>query len=356
MLRDYDSIYAYSLPGCKTFHVSLGRFEEGIHSGFVVSPFIVKDGLGTIIPTATCTMADMDIELERLVSSADLLHSDMQDYVSTPKEIYTTEVSTIIEEIKDRDKAKTIACRRIAGQGKISVRQTLGKLSESLPNSFRFVFYTPRSGAWMGASPELLLEAEDGKLHTYALAGTRPSESQNSWDSKNLGEHLIVVDFLRDIFQYHGAAPTVGATTTRVAGTVEHLLTEIYADADDLTQAANQCRAASSGQFNLADFLQELSPTPALCGMPKEESLQRILRIESFPREYYGGFCGPYNDVNSFKFFVILRSLKFSKRKWCLYAGGGITKYSDPDAEWEETQFKSATISGNIIYEDSNIN
>jgi isochorismate synthase len=87
----------------------------------------------------------------------------------------------------------------------------------------------------------------------------------------------------------------------------------------------------------------DLHPTPAVCGIPKEKSLELILQTEKHNREFYAGFIGPLDNDNA-QLFVNLRCMKLTS-KWATYfAGGGLTAQSEAEAEWEETCLKLKTL------------
>ena len=108
-----------------------------------------------------------------------------------------------------------------------------------------------------------------------------------------------------------------------------------------------------------------MHPTPAICGFPKEAAKQFIQENENYNREYYTGFLGEINFLettnrNSNKrnvennaytavkkvsnIFVNLRCMQIIDQIAIIYVGGGITKDSIPQAEWEETVNKTFTI------------
>lgn len=97
-----------------------------------------------------------------------------------------------------------------------------------------------------------------------------------------------------------------------------------------------------SNNFSLPNLINKLHPTPATCGLPKELSKEFILKNENYNREYYTGFLGEINK-NSTDLYVNLRCMKVSQQKneVSIYIGGGITKSSIPQKEWEETVVKS---------------
>ena len=71
---------------------------------------------------------------------------------------------------------------------------------------------------------------------------------------------------------------------------------------------------------NIGNLLQELHPTPAVCGLPKEDAFRFILENEGYDRSYYSGFTG-----------------------W-LDTGGGILASSEVESEWTETGDKMNTM------------
>lgn len=323
-----DSFCAYRLPGDTEVKIFKGELQTGFRQGFIIAPF----DLSVASIYTICNLKDADwSDLDNLI-----INDDESRYlyriprISTTKSQHRLEVESIINELKGDETKKTIAARTICRDDSINPSLTFDSLAHSLPDAFVFLFYTPISGAWIGASPELLLSAEEEKMHTYALAGTREAGSSGKWDDKNIKEQKIVRDYIVSYFNSYGLITQCSDTNTRNSGCVEHLITEISSDTPE----------------NFSEFLKGYSPTPALCGMPKEESLERIKRLEDFDRGFYGGFCGPCLSENADKLFlfVILRSLHFDRDHWCLYAGGGITCFSSPDDEWQETMRKASYI------------
>jgi isochorismate synthase len=94
----------------------------------------------------------------------------------------------------------------------------------------------------------------------------------------------------------------------------------------------------------LAEFLDELHPTPSVCGLPKDVSMDVIRNTEKHRREYYSGFLGPVNIDNEWNLYVNLRSMKSLETELEYYLGAGITKGSNAEDEWEETNNKMNTL------------
>ncbi len=322
----FDSFCSYRLPGEERIYLYTGNMKEGIHRGFVIAPFDLNmHPAKTIIGLSPAKWEDLDNILakeEKCVTEFEMPH------ISTTAEEHKSSVETIIKELAGNPNKKTIAAKIICSNERIDVRLSFESMVESVPDAFVFMFYTPASGAWLGASPELLLKSDKHIISTYALAGTRRSYESRCWDLKNIKEHQIVKDYILNYFFKCGIIPDCSSTITKQAGSIEHLFCEFTAPLPK----------------DIIQFIKGYSPTPALCGMPKEESLERISRIENFQRGYYGGFCGPFESTESFSLYVILRSMRFDKSGYCFYSGGGITSLSDAKLEWQETERKAQSI------------
>ena len=260
---------------------------------------------------------------------------------SSTKKDYEEEVHQIIHALGDR-RGKIVAARAIRIETNIDLDATFDNLCSAYPDAFVFLFSTQPTGTWIGASPELLLRKKGDFLSTMALAGTRLSYDRDiEWDEKNRDEQALVSEFIMDSLMRHCGMVTAGKTYTKKAGSIEHICTPIsaYMPPSDLAEEYDE-----SYSNRLRKLLAELSPTPAVCGSDRTFSLKIIRKYEKFPREMYGGFCGP-NDIDGVTaFFVNLRSAKVSKDAVAIYAGGGITPLSSPEKEWHETELKSKTI------------
>lgn len=336
--KRYDSVFAYSLPCCKEFIVCKGILRKGIFEGFIIGDYnIIENGIKTI-----AEVQEIDWQEAGEFVESELAQNFNICGTSTSKEEYMLQVNSIINELSNNSQNKTITCRKIVGEGFLDIKNSLESLTIALPNTFRFFFYTPDSGCWLGASPELLLEAKDNVISSYALAGTRVAGINEDWDLKNTLEHQIVVDYIQSCFEKFNLNPIISPIRTLNAGSVEHLFAQID--------------GIQNRDFNIYDFLLSFSPTPALCGMPVKESMERVKRLENFQREFYGGFCGLYDNSHSFKLYVILRSLKFTLSNWCFFAGGGITSKSDANLEWIETERKAESVIKYLKFKKKNTN
>lgn len=195
---------------------------------------------------------------------------------------------------------------------------------------FRYVMSLPNYGIWFGATPELLLDynRNDFELATMSLAGTRSIYEVGEWDCKNTLEHNIVTEYICNILKKYELSVDMLQASSVKFNKIEHLCHLITAH----------------GDVAISKLLPDLSPTPAVCGWPRENAYHKILESEDHKRLFYGGFVGTTSPDHS-HIFVNLRSAYADLQTddsaiYTLFAGGGITRHSNSDEEWVETEMK----------------
>lgn len=335
------NFYAYRMPddNC-VFGASFRLENENIFEkeGFLIAPFQTNEILQPALIPNDYNATNLPDKLP-LKLAIDL--GKIQE--STSKEYYLSSVNQLVSDLKSKDNNKVVISKIIVNEDHINIGNLFEKLSISYPSAFVFCFYTADSGLWIGASPEQLLQSDNGKIQTMSLAGTRKKGSKNNWDIKNIREQNIVTEYIKSVFLKYKFKVNLSEPFTRIAGPVEHICSIISAD------------AILTDTTNTLDFINSLSPTPALCGYPKEYALEQIRKIEKHNREYYGGYIGPVFNHSTFSLFVNLRSLFVNDCYYVIYAGGGITSESVAESEWDETEIKASTllrIIGNCSEED----
>ena len=207
---------------------------------------------------------------------------------------------------------------------------------ERYPRMFISLVYTEKSGYWLTATPEILLEKQDAQWRTIALAGTMKLEGEQlngegealAWSTKNIQEQRIVATYITECLeQFTGDFQEEGPRTVRAANLV-HLRSDFTFTLPD--------------SDHLGDLLHALHPTPAVCGLPKRDTFNFIIRNEHAPRRYYSGFMGPIGEQTHL--YVSLRCMNIEDNRYHLYAGGGLLKDSTEEQEWQETEAKLETM------------
>ncbi len=211
------------------------------------------------------------------------------------------------------------------------------RLIDKYAKAFVYLWFHPKVGMWIGATPEILLHSSNQTFFTMALAGTQPYQGSKTpvWEDKEVEEQGIVTDFIVNELSLISSTIHTSATYTHRAGTLLHLRTDIKGE-------------LKSQQSGLEDIIKILHPTPAVGGVPKQKAKSFILKNEGYDRKFYTGFLGELNINVEEKvvsnLYVNLRCMELKEKEATLYIGGGITKDSDPGKEWEETVKKTATM------------
>lgn len=272
-------------------------------------------------------------------------------YPSVTKEAYCHWVEQAKERIKSDEIDKIVLSRTII----VNLNENFdplslyNKLTKAYPNAFISLVAIPAIGTWIGVSPELLLSVNKSELITVALAGTQSVNSNSNlsnikWGDKELKEHALVSDFIRNcFFKQNITSFTEQGPETVQAGNLLHLQTKFHLNLSQVNHndIANR-------------ILMDLHPTPAVCGSPKREALDFILDHETHDREFYTGFLGPVNLDNQSHLFVNLRCLQLKTASAILYAGSGITIDSFPEKEWLEAELKLNTLLNILNRETTN--
>ena len=201
---------------------------------------------------------------------------------------------------------------------------------ERYPRMMISLVYTPQSGLWLASTPEILLAGKDRQWQTIALAGTMKYEEELRWSDKNIQEQRYVATYItRQLEQFTHDFTEEGPRTAR-AGHLAHLRSDFLFSLPD--------------ESVVGDLLQALHPTPAVCGLPKQEAFRFIQQNEHHDRSYYSGFMGPLFLNGQTNLFVTLRCMQLFRDGYRLYAGGGLLKDSVEEQEWQETETKLDTI------------
>jgi len=298
--------------------------------GFVFAPF---NGKACFIP-----LEDAEVIVEEVTTDLiELSEPDTPEINPEAKVAFEALVSKSVAAIKSGQFQKLVTSRKESIAIKSDVIDIYKKLLNTYPSAFRYCFYTPQSGLWMGATPEQLLKAENRTIHTVALAGTQLYKKGETavWESKEREEQQFVTDYIvREISPFAEQLNTTEPYTFR-AGNIVHIKTDISAEL--------------KVDANLEDVIRTLHPTPAVCGLPKTDAQTFLLENEGYDREYYSGFLGELNcDFETGEpatdLFVNLRCMKIENDLAHLFIGCGITKDSDPEKEFFETVNKSMTM------------
>ena len=183
------------------------------------------------------------------------------------------------------------------------------------------------------ATPEVLVRNDMHRWHTMALAGTMKWRGEVCgealWSDKNIQEQRYVSTYLAHCLGRFGAGITETEPRTVRAGQLVHLRSDF--------------RFTLPDGRKIGDLINASHPTPAICGLPKDEAYRFILSNEHISRRYYSGFAGPFDPDGTTHLYVSLRCMQIFDNYYRLYAGGGLLSDSTEQQEWDETEAKMET-------------
>ncbi len=271
-----------------------------------------------------------EIELERTTLEYDYAIKE------EPDAIYQESFGKIKEFITSGAIDKVVLSRIAEIEIKtFNLEKLIVSLFRNFSSAFCSCFYHPQYNFWIGATPESLLRVRSGRLEIMSLAGTKKMDSQKTWTSKEDEEQYLVTQYIKDCLEKMNFEDVEVENSNRQAENVVHKLTMISAD----------CSSMENQQ--LKQLIESLHPTPAVCGVPKEEAFKAIVKSEQHDRLFYSGFLGEINVRNEHShsretdLYVHLRCANWDENLARIYIGGGITALSNLHHEWRETEYKS---------------
>ncbi|HJG65910.1 isochorismate synthase [Staphylococcus cohnii] len=276
--------------------------------------------------------------IDRLTQK-DVQPSDEIGDIKRIDDIYKDEWRELVKDtidILDENKKIVLARKRLIMFDKnINIPYILNRAMQGEHNSYLFVLESQDS-VFFSQTPEQLMEVKDDVLSTKAVAGTIKRTHRDDIDKanidaflnddKNLNEHHFVVkSILNDIKPYVEEITFNKKPQILTNDHLYHLYTKI------------EGRLLQNSYIGLLD---NLHPTPALGGYPKEEAISYIENNEFGTRGLYGAPVGYIDMYDNCEFIVAIRSMLIKKNQATLFAGCGIVQNSDADSEVEETAVK----------------
>lgn len=333
----------------------LNTINDFTEQGFLFAPFnAFESGKIVLFPVANCEVNSIEISSKNSYLNANQIE---QNSTAVTDE-YLNLIDTALNEIKSGSLKKVVLSQQFSFQLKdLEPFEIFERMVNKYLTAFVYCWHHPKVGTWLGATPETLLTVSGHHLTTMSLAGTQKYNENKKvvWQKKELEEQQIVTNYILNQLKASGVQSdqiTSNEVNTIRAGNLWHLQTKIDAQID-------------VSNFSLNNLLHHLHPTPAVCGEPKSEAYQFIRKHEGYNRQYYTGFLG---EINIFKsrqrnkrtsnienlayksvsktsnLYVNLRCMQIIDNKAVIYVGGGITKDSKPDNEWQELMAKLQTV------------
>ena len=186
-----------------------------------------------------------------------------------------------------------------------------------------------------GASPETLVKLENGTLHTFPLAGTRPRGRDETEDKalekelltgeKELAEHNMLVDLGRNDL---GKISRFGTVKVEKLHSVERF--------SHVMHIGSSVSGKIKEEYDALDAIEAVLPAGTLSGAPKIRACQLIGELENNKRGIYGGAVGYIDFAGNMDTCIAIRMAYKKNGKVFVRSGAGIVADSVPEREYEE--------------------
>lgn len=302
-------------------------------SGYVIAPFRVDENHPIVlVPAEKITV--FDGAHQRIPEGAEQGKNAVEP--GTVDKEYAGNFETFIDVLQNNTFDKLVLSRsmEVGKPENFDAGASFWQACKNYPHSYVYFLYTPETGGWLGSTPETILSGKEGLWRTVALAGTLPVLKNGNlpvrWSPKQRTEQEYVAAYIRRQLDSLNIKYLEKGAYPAYAGALSHLKTDFYFLLPD--------------EDKLGDLLSLLHPTPAVCGLPKEEAYKFILENEGYDRRYYSGFVGWLDPEEKTDLYVNLRCMSIQDDKLTLYAGGGLLASSELDDEFQETEKKMQTM------------
>lgn len=257
---------------------------------------------------------------------------------AAPPEHFEEAVARAVERIAAGDLEKVVLARvvRVHASHPHDPAAVFGALREVFPSCYTYCVGTPE-GAFLGASPELLVRRDGARAQTVALAGTTRRSADPAVDD-HLGEQLLTSakNTAEQAIVTRRIERTLDPISVWVTAADRPALVKVH----NVQHLATPIRAQLAEPVPVLELAGRLHPTPAVGGEPGDVAQRLIPALEGLDRGWYAGTVGWTDLEEDGEFCVAIRCALLRGDVAQLYAGNGIVGDSDPAEELAETEAK----------------
>lgn len=258
------------------------------------------------------------------------------------KEAYCDMVEKAKHHIKEGDIFQIVLSNRLSAPFEGSLLNTYRMLRTINPSPYMF-YFSGTDVEVAGASPETLVKLENGILHTFPLAGTRPRgktetednalEKELLADEKELAEHNMLVDLGRNDL---GKISRFGTVQVEKLHSIERY--------SHVMHIGSTVRGEILDKFDALSAIEAVLPAGTLSGAPKIRACQLIGELENNKRGIYGGAIGYIDFTGNMDTCIAIRIAYKKNGKVFIRSGAGIVADSIPEKEYEECINKAQAV------------
>ena len=258
------------------------------------------------------------------------------------KEQFCGMVEQAKQYIREGDIFQIVLSNRLSAPFEGSLLNTYRMLRTINPSPYMF-YFSGTDVEVAGASPETLVKLENGILHTFPLAGTRPRGKTNEEDralsqelladEKELAEHNMLVDLGRNDL---GKISRFGTVKVEKFHTIEYF--------SHVMHIVSTVRGEICKGKDALDTIEAVLPAGTLSGAPKIRACQLIGELENNKRGIYGGAIGYIDFTGNMDTCIAIRIAYKKNGKVFVRSGAGIVADSVPEKEYTECINKAKAV------------
>lgn len=250
------------------------------------------------------------------------------------KEQFCGMVEKAKHHIREGNVFQIVLSNRLSAPFEGSLLNTYRVLRTINPSPYMF-YFSGTDVEVAGASPETLVKLENGVLHTFPLAGTRPRgkteeedkalEAELLADEKELAEHNMLVDLGRNDL---GKISRFGTVQVEKLHSVERF--------SHVMHIGSTVRSEIGERYDALDAVEAVLPAGTLSGAPKIRACRLIGELENNKRGIYGGAIGYIDFTGNMDTCIAIRIAYKKNGKVFVRSGAGIVADSVPEKEFNE--------------------
>lgn len=258
------------------------------------------------------------------------------------KETYCSMVERAKHFIREGDIFQIVLSNRLSAPFEGSLLNTYRVLRTLNPSPYMF-YFSGTDVEVAGASPETLVKLENGVLHTFPLAGTRPRgkteeedralEESLLSDTKELAEHDMLVDLGRNDL---GKISKFGSVQVERLHSIERF--------SHVMHIGSTIRGELADGKDALDAVAAVLPAGTLSGAPKIRACQLIGELENNKRGIYGGAIGYLDFTGNLDTCIAIRIAYKKNGTVFVRSGAGIVADSVPEKEFQECINKAQAV------------
>lgn len=258
------------------------------------------------------------------------------------KETYCNMVERAKHFIREGDIFQIVLSNRLSAPFEGSLVNTYRVLRTLNPSPYMF-YFSGTDVEVAGASPETLVKLENGVLHTFPLAGTRPRgkteeedralEESLLSDAKELSEHDMLVDLGRNDL---GKISKFGSVQVERLHSMERF--------SHVMHIGSTIRGELAEGKDALDAVAAVLPAGTLSGAPKIRACQLIGELENNKRGIYGGAIGYLDFTGNMDTCIAIRIAYKKNGTVFVRSGAGIVADSVPEKEYQECINKAQAV------------